>query len=247
MKILRLFLVVAFLISLLAGFGAGTFLFQKRNNPAQTPALTSPISPGGQESIWLIAVNRLNTATPKIEGIWLLTHIPNFTTVKPLPLIPSGNPQQDSELVKTFRITSDRQIGPEFWDFLQKKGHLTRDYVVFDEIAAVSIINNLGGINFQGDHVSGLEALSKIPKIWDDPQGSLLGQVTVMDYTCKSIFSSHSLPDFDKLPIKVSNHIISNLDLDKKAVEWQKKIDSGSYKVCDFSDVYNDLKLTSKP
>jgi hypothetical protein len=247
MKILRIFLVMTFLISLLAGIGAGTFLFHKNSNPARTLSPTNLLSTSDQESVWIIAVDRLNIPTPKIEGIWLLTHIPSYTAIKPLPLLPSGNAQQDLELTRAFRITSDHQVGPEFWDLLHKKGHLARDYVVFDEVAAVSIINIFDGINMEGEHVSGFEALSRIPKTWDDPQGSLLGQVTIMDQVCKSIFKSHSIPDLAIFQNETGSHIISNLDLDEKVVKWQKMIESGSYKVCDFSDVYMKIKLTSNP
>jgi hypothetical protein len=247
MKILRLFLTASFLISLLAGITAGTFLFHKENSSTRTLSSNPPPSLNEQKGIWLIAVDRLNIVSPKIEGIWLLTYIPNYTSVKPLPFIPSGNKQQDAELTKAFKITAKHKIAPEFLDLLQKKGHVFRDYIVFDEVAAVSIINNYGGVSIQGERLSGLDALTQIPKIWDDPQESLLGQVIVMDHVCKSLFSGQSLPDFDKLQNNISSHIISNLDLGKKTIEWQKNLDGGSKKICDFSDLYEKIKFTSRP
>jgi len=249
MKILRLFLLASFLISLLAGFGTGSYLFHRLNAPSQTlsPVKTIQTSPGRQESIWLIIVDRLNKTTPKILGIWLFTYIPNYTTITPLPLFPSDNSQQDAELVKAFRLTTDRKIAPEFWDFLQKHDHPSKDYVVFDEVTAASIINIYGGVSIKGKHLSGLEALAQVPKTWDDPQGSLQGQIVIMDSVCKSIFDNHTTPDMAKFQKEVRNHIFSNLDLGKKLMEWQKMIVIGSHKVCDFSDVYEKTRLTSKP
>jgi hypothetical protein len=249
MKILRLFLIASFLISLLAGFGAGTYLFHRINNPTQTfsAGATIPVFPGGQENIWLIAVDRLNKTTPQIEGIWLFAYIPNYTTITPLPLFPSDNSQLDAELVKAFRLTTDRKIAPEFWDFLQKHDHPTIDYIVFDEVAAASIINTYGGVSIKGKHLSGLEALAQVPKTWDDPQGSLQGQIAIMDSVCKSIFNNPTTPDMDKFHKEIDNHILSNLDLGKKSMEWQKMIVSGNHKVCDFSDLYEKIPLTSKP
>jgi hypothetical protein len=249
MRILRLFLIASFLISLLAGFGAGTYFFHRINNPTHTisTSTTVPTIPGKQESIWLIVVDRLYKTTPKIEGIWLLAYIPNYTTITPLPLFPSDNPQLDAELAKAFRLTTDRKIAPEFWTFLQKHNHPAKDYIVFDEVAAASIINIYGGVSIKGKQLSGLEALAQVPKTWDDPHGSLQGQIAIMDSVCKSIFNNPTTHDMDKFQKEVGNHILSNLDLSKKLVEWQKMIVSGSHKVCNFSDLYEKIHLTSTP
>jgi hypothetical protein len=252
MKILRLFLIASFLISLLAGIGAGTFLFHNKANPRQASPTSSslPKFPGGQESIWLIAVDRLNVPTPRVEGIWLLAYIPNYPTITPLPLFPSDNPQQDTELAKMFRFSSGRKIAPEFWDFMKKHNHPVGDYIVFDEVAAVSIMNLYGGVRIQGKLFSGMEALAHIPKTWDDPQGSLRGQVAVMDSVCKSIFNGQSgqtIPGMDMVNKEIGKHILSNLNLEKKSVEWQKVISSGNHKVCDFTYLYEKIHLTSNP
>jgi len=249
MKILRLFILASFLISLLVGFGAGSYLFNRRNTPTHTltPVVKINSSPGMQKSIWLIAVDRLNNTTPKIEGMWLLAYIPNYTTITPLPLFPSGNSKQDAELVKTFSITKDREISPEFWDYLRKHDHPTQDYIIFDEVAAASIINLYGGVRLKGKRLTGFEALTQVPKTWDDPQGALQGQIVIMDSVCQSIFNSHNPPNLDNIYKAVGNHISSNLDLGKKLKEWQALIVSGKQKVCDFSDLYNITHLTSKP
>jgi hypothetical protein len=249
MKILRLFLIASFLISLLAGFGAGTYFFHRINKPTQTlsadPTVTNSL--GRQESIWLIVVDRLNQTTPKVVGIWLLAYIPHYTTITPLPLFPSDNSQHNAELLKEFRFTADRKIAPEFWDFLKEHDHPTKDYVVIDEIAAANIINIYDGVSIKGKHLSALEALAQLPKSWDDPQGSLEGQIAIMDSLCKSIFNSHTIPDMDKFQKDVRNHILSNLDLGNKLMEWQKLMASGNQKICNFSDLYERARFTSKP
>ena len=249
MKILKLFLTASFFISLLAGFSAGTLLFNRKNEVSQSISTESsnPTLPSDQKSIWLIAVDRLNTMKPKIEGIWLLTYIPNYTTVKPLPLFPSNNSKQDAEITKAFSLTSDHKIAQEFWDFLKKHGHPVHDYIVFDEEAAVSIINIYGGVRIQGSNLSGLEALQQIPKTWDDPQGSLRGQVIIMDSICKSIFNKRIVPNMDMLQKEIGKHISSNLDFGEKSQEWQKLIMSGNHKACDFSDIYEKTHLTTNP
>jgi hypothetical protein len=249
MKILRLFLIASFSLSLLAGIMAGNFFFRRSNNSVQTSSTSTstPDSPDVQHSIWLITVDRLNTTTPKVEGIWLLAYIPSYATMKLLPLLPSDNSQNDAELAKTFRFTKGRQLVPEFWNTIQKLGHSTRDYIIFDEVAVASIINSFGGVSIHGMHLSGLEAVTQIPKTWDDPQGSLQGQIVVMDNVCKNIFDNHTLPDIDILQNEVGKHIVSNLDLGKRLVEWQNSINSGQHKVCDFTDLYKKIFLSEKP
>jgi hypothetical protein len=248
MRILRLFLIASFMVSLLAGFTVGTYLFNRLDNPTETfyPATTVPLS-GGQESIWLIVVDRLSETNPKIVGIWLLAYIPKYTTITPLPLFPSDNTSNNAELVKAFRFTADRKIAPEFWAFLEKHNHPAKDYVVIDEVAAASIINIYDGVSIKGKRISGIEALAQVPKTWEDPQGSLQGQIAIMDSLCKSMFNSPTPPDLNKFQKEVRNHILSNLDLGKKMNEWQKMMASGNQKICNFSDLYEKPSLSSKP
>jgi hypothetical protein len=249
MKIYRVSLTATFIISLLAGFSAGTYFFREKNTSRPTNASSpQPTNiPGAQESIWLIAVDRLNQTAPRLEGIWLLAYIPNYTSIKPFPLYPSDNFQHDTELASAFKLTAGRKIAPEFWDFLQKHNHPGRNYIVFDEVAAASIINVYGGVTIEGRQLSGLEAITQIPKIWDDPQGSLRGQVAIMDSVCKSVFEKRSAFVLDDIEVDVGKHIVSNLDLGKKSKEWQSMILNGNKKVCDFSDFYKKIQLTSKP
>ena len=122
-----------------------------------------------------------------------------------------------------------------------------QDYVVIDEVAAASIINIYDGVSIKGKRLSGLEALAQVPKTWEDPQGSLQGQIAIMDSLCKSIFNNPTPPDLNKFQKEVGNHILSNLDLGKKMKEWQKMMVSGNQKICNFSDLYEKTPLTSKP
>jgi len=249
MKILKLFLTASFFISLLAGFSAGEWFFNGKNEVTQriSPDKSYPIIPIDQENIWLIAVDRINISKPKIEGIWLLAYIPNYTTIKPLPLFPSNNSKQDAEITSAFSLTSDHKIAQQFWDFLKKHGHPAHDYILFDEEAAISIINIYGGVSIQGKNLTGLEALQKIPKTWNNPQESLRGQVIIMDSICKSIFNKRTVPNMDLLHKDIGNHISSNLDLGEKSQEWQKMLKSGSNNVCDFTDIYEKTHLTTNP
>jgi len=249
MKTLRLFLIASFIVSLLAGLWAGKLIFKAKQNIRQTPSHNKDIStkPGEQEGIWLIAVDRLNSSTPQLEGIWLFAYITNYMTVKPLPLFPSDNPERDAELAKVFQLTSDDKITPAFWDYLKKHGYPVRDYIIFDEIAAAGIINYYGGVNIQGNRLNGLEALTQTPKSREDPIGSLQNQIAIMDSLCKSVFNSQSAPDLYKLQKEVNHHLLSNLDLSKKSKEWQKLIASGNHKVCDFPELYEKMQISSNP
>jgi hypothetical protein len=249
MKTLRLFLIASFIVSLLAGLWAGKLIFKAKQNIRQTSSHTKGIStkPGEQEGIWLIVVDQLNSSTPQLEGIWLFVYITNYMTVKPLPLFPSDNPERDAELAKVFHLTSDDKITPAFWDYLKAHGYPVRDYIIFDEIAAAGIINYYGGVNIQGNHLNGLEALTQTPKSWEDPIRSLQNQIAIMDSLCKSVFNSQPAPDLYKLQEEVNHHLLSNLDLSKKSKEWQKLIASGNHKVCDIPELYEKMQISSNP
>jgi hypothetical protein len=250
MKIFKFFLIATFIISLLAGFSAGSLFFSKQNKAPEEQTTDDNYDtsmPGDQESIWFIAVDRLTVSKPKIAGIWLLAYIPNYTSMKPLSLYPSNDTQKDAELARAFKMTSDRKIDQDFWDYLKKHNHPSQDYIVFDEEAAVSIINIFGGVTLQGKRLSGLEALQQIPKTWDDPQGSLRGQVFIMDSICKSIFDKRVVPDMEILHKEIGKHISSNLDLSEKSREWQKLIANVNHNACDFSDMYQQTLLITHP
>ena len=252
MNTFRLFIIVSFIISLLAGFWAGTLVFQeqKRNAITHQPSPTSQnvsTTPGKQVGIWLITVDRLNDTSPQIIGVWLITYITNYVKIKPLPVYPSDNPQHDFELSKAFQLTSKKQIAPSFWVFLQKHSQNVQDYIIFDEVALAEIINSYGGVTIQGKHLNGLEALTQTLNTRNDPQASLKGQIAIMDSLCKEIFSSQTTLDLYKLQKKVGHHLLSNLDIGEKSKEWQGQIFNGNHIVCEFPDLSQKPEFSSKP
>ena len=103
-----------------------------------------------------------------------------------------------------------------------------------DEIAAAGIMNFFGGVTIHGKHLNGFEALAQTPKIQEDPQSSLQAQKAILDSLCKSIFNRSSNIDLPKIQSQVSSHLLSNLDLEEKAKEWQKMIMTGNRRICEF-------------
>jgi hypothetical protein len=249
MKTLRIFILGTFILSVLAGFYAGTYIFQKKKASIQTPYQYNNTStiPGKQGSIWLIVVDGFNEQNPHLEGVWLIAYITNYIKIKPLPLFPSGDPTRDDELAKAFQFTPDKKIAATFWDYLQNHGQVIHDYIVFDEVAVVEIINTLGGVNIRGRLLNGIQAMLQTPETWVDPIGSYRGQVAIMDSLCKSILRGEPLPDLYKLQNKIKNHLRSNLDLENKTKEWQKIIMDGNIKICDFNGLYEKPFISSKP
>lgn len=247
---IRIFLVSSFFMSVLAGFWSGTQVFRiekHETKQASYPYLRPTKVPGDQDGIFIIVIDNLNGPKPKLEGVWLFTYITNYVAIKPLPLYPSENSLQDDELVKSFQLTSNYEIAKVFWDFLQNHGHPVRDYILVDEIALVALINLFGGITIQGKYMLGPEVLDSIPNSWDDPIGSMIGQIAVIDSMCKSVLHSNPTIDWHEFHVGIKDHLVSNLDLEVKSQEWQKIIASGKYKVCDFPDHYEKLQVSVNP
>lgn len=250
MKISRQFLIVVFILSLLAGYTAGQFLFNHKNkiqHDVVNKTVAIQNSSGDQESLWLITIDRLDEPDPHIIGIWLLSYIPNYTKIKPLPLYPSENAQADTELAKVFHFSSDKKIASEFWDYLQDHNYTIHNYIVIDKFIAATILDMYGGVTTHGTTLSGLEVLAQLSNTqlsWDE---SIQKQVAVIDCICKSIFNSTIIPEMDKLQIETGKHIISNLDLTVKLKEWQSLIVTGDKKVCDFTDLMAKIQITLKP
>jgi len=246
MKNLRIFLVSTFLVSLLAGIWAGNYIFpQQTNHPPINPSPPTILStPGKQDGVWLIAVDRINNSTPKIKGVWLLAYIIGYEKLIPLPFFPTDNFLHDTELVKSFRITEGHQIAPAFWDKLPKHGQIDQKYIVVDEIAAVEIINFFGGVTIEGKHLNGREIISQSKNPQSDPHFRIKQQTVIMDSICKSIFNNQAIPDLAKLHRKIEKNILTNLDLGEQSMEIQKYLFNGEYKVCEFPDVD---EISSKP
>ncbi len=249
MKISRIFLIVIFLLSLLAGYSAGHFLFIKKNKSLQTPPqiINSSNSTGAQESLWLITIDQFGKSDPTIIGIWLLTYIPNYTKIKPLPFYPSENIQANAEIDKNFHLTSGQNISPEFWEYLQKHNFLVRNYIVIDKVVAANILDMYGGVTIQDKVLSGQDAMSQLSMPGVSPIESIQNQVIVLDCICKSIFNGAVVPNINILQKDIGKHIVSNLDLDIKLDEWRSLIINGDHKVCDFSDLASKLHITLKP
>lgn len=249
MKIIRLFLISTFIISLLAGIWAGSFIFRRKISFQHTTISTQNISstPGKQEGIWLIAADRLNDNAPQIKGVWLMAYINGYAKLKPLPLFPSDNPKRDKELMNSFRITKDHRISPEFWDEIQKINQGVTNYIVFDEVAAVEIINYFGGVTIDGKHLNGIEIMVQSQNTKKDPQYLIRRQTVIMDSLCKTIFNSQPAPDFKQLQRTIKNHILSNLDLNEQTLEWQTLFLDGGHKMCEFPDLYTQPPISSTP
>lgn len=248
MKILRLFLAIVFIISLLAGFWAGHTIFQPKlaAQPIQTTDQDINFTSGTQEGVWLIAVDHITETTPQIKGIWLLTFIIGYNKLKPLPFFPTENAQNDAELEAAFHLDNNHQISPAFWESLKKRGQPIQNYIIFDEVAASAIITQFGGVTIDGKHMDGLEVIAQSQDIRQDPQSEINNQIAIMNSLCKNIFTRQSVSNFESLQLKMKSHSLSNIDPSIQLAAYQK-LTSGNYTNCEFPDLYKKPAISAKP
>ena len=249
MKILRFFLFITFLTSILAGFWAGNRIFYK-DQPVISDANSQPDQaglPGRQEGIWLIGVDQINKSTPQIKGIWLLTFITGYNKLKPLPFYPSNNAQNDAELEQTFRIDGNSRVSGDFLNSLQARSQPVQNYIIFDEVAAAEMINYFGGVSINGSHMDGSEIFKQSQELLQQPQLRIDRQIVIMSNLCNRIFSDSPAPDFAALQKKVTSHILSNLDLSEQLIMYQKLIANGNRTVCEFPELNKKPALSVLP
>ena len=194
----------------------------------------------GQRTILLISTTSLQTPNPHLESIWLATYLASDTTIRLLPVYPTGKQSLsdfEQQLDSSFNFVHGKGaqvIAQEFVDVLKKDNYWWSGYVVFDEVAFSRLINDIGGIEVNGRPLTGEQAVNGFVKSSDNPHGGYSSQVAVIQSVCHKFQKISPSLDISQLVTLLPNHIYTDLDSYQLQTEMQSLFSDERKPTCRF-------------
>jgi hypothetical protein len=194
----------------------------------------------GQRSFLLIGTTALATSNPHLESIWLATYFSSDTTIRLLPIFPTGdNPISDFEKQLNLSFGLNKKTGnlvldQDFTKLLENNNYWWSGYFIFDEVALTTIINLLGGIERNGNTLTGEQAVKELPEVLENPQDAFSSQIAILQSVCRKFSGSGPSPDMSQIISLFPNHIFTSLDSNQLHTEMETLYSSGNYLTCRF-------------
>jgi hypothetical protein len=194
----------------------------------------------GQRNLLVAWVDRLDSASPRLEGLWLILFVPDSPSLTWLPLYPAGligNIAGSSSWVADFHLTPDGKLDPQFVADLRSKDVWWNNYLAIDEAGLVEIVNR--NLNANEDPAitpqpnAGLRIISNMPLAWEDPAGALNAQFDLLDRFCLPPTASIHAASAADLIGPLDHHLITNLRADEILSIWNNLRLTGGH-LCKF-------------
>lgn len=173
----------------------------------------------GQRSILIIGVNSLDTSAPLLTSVWLISSLPVEKTLIILPIFPSGKgsvSELEASLQHSFslaRKNGNQALSQDFTNVLVDHNYWWSGYVIFDQVALTSVIDLLGGVDINGELISGDQKVAELPDVMESPQDAFQNQVAIAQAVCHNLTSVASDPGWPRLVSLVPTHILTDLDV----------------------------------
>lgn len=194
----------------------------------------------GQRSLLLISTSSLNSTNPNLESIWLATYFPSDTNIRLLPIFPSGDPtisEWESHLVNSFKMNKENgrlAVNQDFLAVLQAENYWWSGYFVLDEVAMAGLFDLLGGIEMNGQTLSGEQVFSELPSAMEHPDDAYYYQLAILQSACKHISQIATNPDLSQLNLLLPRHMITDLEPNQISIEVQSLLTSERQPTCKF-------------
>jgi hypothetical protein len=181
----------------------------------------------GQRNLLVAWVDQLDSASPRLEGLWLVMFVPDSPSLTWLPLYPGGlidNIAGNQNWFTDFQLTQDEKLDPQFIADLRSKDVWWNNFLVIDDPGLVLIVNrNLNAsedpaITPQPD--AGERIIANMPLAWEDSAGALKAQFDLLDRFClPSSGTYHAASGMDLIG-PLDHHLITNLRADEILSIW---------------------------
>lgn len=187
----------------------------------------------GQRNILMIGVDQLGVPSPHLEGVWLILYIPHFPQLTLMPIYPVGshlgNQSNDPSLANLFNLGPDLSPNAKFLEAVQVGDLWWNNYVVFDKIASMRIVDFLGGVKIgSAENVDGMHAVVSLISTKDDPTAALISQARLSQELCHRAASrSFTDVDLNDLFDLLSNHISTDINKERLIWDWLNLSKSG--------------------
>jgi len=185
----------------------------------------------------VVGIDRLDSSSPRLEGVWLFLYLPEIPKLTMIPLYPSlqgGASSNDSVLEKNFHLTNEKRLDPVFVSSLRSLDLWWNSSIVLDETTLAEVIERLSGVSTNGQPINGIRAVAKLPLAWEKPQEAIRAQAALLAGLCKKENKPNTPLDVIGLFDKFSNHLSSDIDAGQLLQDWKSMSASGNSVNCEF-------------
>jgi len=186
----------AFVTALIAGYKAGENLDPVHN--IFNYQMDSMIMPGGtipdnnQFNLLIISVDDIDQEDAQLESIWLAAHAGNTSNITLIPVFPStDDPTQNLTLAESFYFDRDKP-SKEFWDAMREINIWWKGYLISDITTSSKLIDFLGEIGINNQHLSGEQATGSVTSWKDDTTLAIQHQKIFFESICNRIAANPS-------------------------------------------------------
>lgn len=204
-----------------SGFGSSS---ADTNSITASTALAS-----SQQNYLLIQVDDLGSTSPQLVQVWIvLTYYSNPPQVIFLPLYPSYDTSQNSDIANSFSMNSSNQLT----DKLSKKiaslyKVQVNGYIITDAAGENSIANWFG--------IAGIQPATTTAKTDDDKHAILLNSQTFFQNVCAQLISGGAANEYSSIQWSqiIPGHFQTNLSFEVLMASWDRVIRSSPPQQCE--------------
>ncbi len=216
-----------------AALGYSSLVIQEEATNSGLPAVTLP---NGQRSIVLIGADDLESGSPRLESIWLVSYVPYVTRLTFLPVYPGGSdPSLDANLAGLFHIVKEGERytpDPAFLEALRSQIPWWSSYVVFD---TVSFLRTIGGPSGNpGKKESNRQVTELPPHAWENPLEAQAGQAALYQRMCWQASTNDSGLEIEETIRQYPGRFLSDLEADQLVAEMVKLSEHIGAYACEF-------------
>jgi hypothetical protein len=177
---------------------------------------TQTVTPSPRKTALILGVNQIRSMDSKLQSIWLATHRPPDQEVFLIgvPLDFEVCTSSVSTIEQTFGWTPEGGVDPRFLDVFDGELLLKPDaIIVADEIAFAELINFLGGIEFNNEHILGNVMVAFLDVVAEDPTISISTQQKVLVAMVAEIYKLDEPFDPSPLLPLMPDHAYSSVSI----------------------------------
>lgn len=181
--------------------------------------------PNGQRSLLLISTSSINPPASQLESIWLASYIPTESTLRILPVYPSGNDlttQFEDQLRSTFKLTrSNGTIIPDqaFIDTLKSNNYWWSGYFIFDA-QVFSFTSQATLTSTQSNNRFTVQKNGDYLDIIEHTAAGSSAKLALLQSTCQKFFKTGQGVNLSQLLSLFTGHYLTDLQPELIQQEW---------------------------
>jgi hypothetical protein len=208
--------IIIFLVAI-ACFALGIFSVWLRTPASEEPPPTQQTAFNQQQTTLLMVwVDELHASNPQLLGTWLMTYrLPSKDIfLLGLPVGLNDPETYPGSLRSQFNFNTSEGINDSFLTAVNQRTPLAPDVIiVFDQLAFSTLVDYLGGIQFDGGQLHGDQVIGLVTFLANDPDSLLSTQQRVFIALSKQAPALGVTPDLTPLTRLIPEHAHLSTDI----------------------------------